>query len=140
MDVAPHQVVGVSAALIPFLEHDDANRALMGSNMQAQAVPLIQPDIPMISTGMEAFSAIDSGQVLVAEEDGDVVSVTGRQVVIRTAMAACALTTCANTSAQTRAPASTSARRLSKASACTVVMFWLTLPRLSTVTWPLARM
>jgi DNA-directed RNA polymerase subunit beta len=83
MDVAPHQVVGVSAALIPFLEHDDANRALMGSNMQAQAVPLIQPDIPLISTGMEAFSAIDSGQVLVAEEEGDVVSVTGRQVIIR---------------------------------------------------------
>jgi DNA-directed RNA polymerase subunit beta len=83
MDVAPHQVVGVSAALIPFLEHDDANRALMGSNMQAQAVPLIQPDIPLISTGMEAFSAIDSGQVLVAEEDGDVISVTGRQVIIR---------------------------------------------------------
>jgi DNA-directed RNA polymerase subunit beta len=83
MDVAPHQVVGVSASLIPFLEHDDANRALMGSNMQAQAVPLIQPDIPLISTGMEAFAAIDSGQVLVAEEDGQVVSVTGKQVVIR---------------------------------------------------------
>ena len=56
MDVAPHQVVGISAALIPFLEHDDANRALMGSNMQAQAVPLIIPDIPMISTGMEAYA------------------------------------------------------------------------------------
>jgi DNA-directed RNA polymerase subunit beta len=61
MDVAPHQVVGVSASLIPFLEHDDANRALMGSNMMAQAVPLVQPDIPMVSTGMEAFAAIDSG-------------------------------------------------------------------------------
>ncbi len=84
MDVAPHQVVGVSAALIPFLEHDDANRALMGSNMQAQAVPLIAPDIPLISTGMEAFAAIDSGQVLVAEEDGEIVSVTGRQIVVRT--------------------------------------------------------
>ena len=69
MDVAPHQMVGVSAALIPFLEHDDANRALMGSNMQAQAVPLVQPQIPTISTGMEAFAAIDSGQVLVAEEE-----------------------------------------------------------------------
>ena len=55
MDVAPHQVVGISAALIPFLEHDDANRALMGSNMQAQAVPLVSPDIPLISTGMEAY-------------------------------------------------------------------------------------
>ena len=83
MDVAPHQVVGISASLIPFLEHDDANRALMGSNMQAQAVPLVQPDIPMISTGMEAFAAIDSGQVLVAEEDGQVMSVTGKQIVVR---------------------------------------------------------
>jgi DNA-directed RNA polymerase subunit beta len=83
IDVAPNQVVGISAALIPFLEHDDANRALMGSNMQAQAVPLIQPEVPLISTGMEAFAARDSGQVLVAEEDGEVISVTGRQVVVR---------------------------------------------------------
>ena len=84
MDVAPHQVVGISAALIPFLEHDDANRALMGSNMMTQAVPLIQPDIPLISTGMESFAAIDSGQVLVAEENGEVLSVTGRQITVRT--------------------------------------------------------
>ncbi|MDZ4158487.1 MAG: DNA-directed RNA polymerase subunit beta, partial [Anaerolineaceae bacterium] len=68
---------------IPFWEHDDANRALRGSNMMAQAVPLVQPDIPIISTGMEAFAAIDSGQVLVAHEDADVVSVTGRQIVTR---------------------------------------------------------
>jgi DNA-directed RNA polymerase subunit beta len=85
MDVAPHQVVGISAALIPFLEHDDANRALMGSNMQAQAVPLVNPDSPLISTGMEKYAAIDSGQVLVAEEDGEVTSVTGRQVFVRNA-------------------------------------------------------
>jgi DNA-directed RNA polymerase subunit beta len=84
MDVAPHQVVGVSASLIPFLEHDDANRALMGSNMQAQAVPLINPDVPLISTGMESFAARDSGQVMVADEDGEVVSVTGKQVILRT--------------------------------------------------------
>lgn len=83
MDVAPNQVVGISAALIPFLEHDDANRALMGSNMMAQAVPLVSPDIPLISTGMESHAAIDSGQVLVAEDDGDVVSVTGRTIVVR---------------------------------------------------------
>jgi DNA-directed RNA polymerase subunit beta len=83
MDVAPHQVVGISASLIPFLEHDDANRALMGSNMQAQAVPLVRPNIPLISTGMEAFAAIDSGQVGIAAEDGEVVSVTGRQVIVR---------------------------------------------------------
>ncbi|MEN6529167.1 MAG: DNA-directed RNA polymerase subunit beta [Anaerolineaceae bacterium] len=85
MDVSPHQVVGISAALIPFLEHDDANRALMGSNMQAQAVPLINPDSPLISTGMERYAALDSGQVVIAQEDGDVVSVTGKLIVIRNA-------------------------------------------------------
>ena len=61
MDVAPHQIVGISAALIPFLEHDDANRALMGSNMQAQAVPLLAPDVPQVSTGMEYHAAMDFG-------------------------------------------------------------------------------
>jgi DNA-directed RNA polymerase subunit beta len=83
MDVAPHQVVGISAALIPFLEHDDANRALMGSNMQAQAVPLLRPEIPLVSTGMEYHAALDSGQVVVAEEDGEVTSVTGNTIVVR---------------------------------------------------------
>jgi len=83
MDVAPQQIVGVSAALIPFLEHDDANRALMGSNMQAQGVPLVRPEIPIVSTGMEAYSALDSGQLVVAEEAGEVVSVTGRKIQIR---------------------------------------------------------
>jgi DNA-directed RNA polymerase subunit beta len=83
MDVAPQQIVGVSAALIPFLEHDDANRALMGSNMQAQAVPLVRPEIPIVSTGMEAHSAMDSGQLVVAAEDGEVVSVTGRSIEVR---------------------------------------------------------
>lgn len=83
MDVAPHQVVGISAALIPFLEHDDANRALMGSNMMAQAVPLVRPEIPLVSTGMEYNAARDSGQVVISEEDGDVISVTGSTIVIR---------------------------------------------------------
>jgi DNA-directed RNA polymerase subunit beta len=83
MDVAPHQIVGISAALIPFLEHDDANRALMGSNMQAQAVPLLSPDVPQVSTGMEYHAAVDSGQVVLAEEDGEVISVTGRSVTMR---------------------------------------------------------
>lgn len=83
MDVAPHQIVGISAALIPFLEHDDANRALMGSNMQAQAVPLLKPDVPQVSTGMEFDAARDSGQVVIADEDGEVVSVTGQGMVIR---------------------------------------------------------
>ncbi len=83
MDVAPHQVVGISAALIPFLEHDDANRALMGSNMQAQAVPLVRPEIPLVSTGMEGHAALDSGQVVVAEADGEVVSVTGSTITVK---------------------------------------------------------
>ncbi len=82
MDVAPRQIVGVSAALIPFLEHDDANRALMGSNMMTQAVPLIRPETPLVSTGMERYAAIDSGQVIVTEVDGEVESVTGNRVVI----------------------------------------------------------
>jgi DNA-directed RNA polymerase subunit beta len=83
MDVAPHQVVGISAALIPFLEHDDANRALMGSNMMAQAVPLVRPEIPLVSTGMERHAALDSGQVVVAESDGEVVSVTGSSITVK---------------------------------------------------------
>ncbi len=83
MDVAPRQIVGISAALIPFLEHDDANRALMGSNMQRQAVPLLQPDVPIVSTGMEDQAAYDSGQVLVADRDGEVISVQGDRIIIR---------------------------------------------------------
>ena len=80
IDVAPHQIVGISASLIPFLEHDDANRALMGSNMMAQAVPLVVPDLPIVSTGLEGYAALDSGQVVTAEEDGEVLSVTGNQI------------------------------------------------------------
>jgi DNA-directed RNA polymerase subunit beta len=83
MDVSPKQIVGVSAALIPFLEHDDANRALMGSNMQRQAVPLVRPDAPIVGTGMEWQAAIDSGQVVVAKNAGEVVSVTGAEVVVQ---------------------------------------------------------
>jgi len=83
MDVAPRQIVGISAALIPFLEHDDAGRALMGSNMQRQAVPLLQPDVPIVSTGMEDQAAYDSGQVVLCQKAGEVISVQGHQVVVR---------------------------------------------------------
>ncbi|MCY4582964.1 MAG: DNA-directed RNA polymerase subunit beta [Chloroflexi bacterium] len=82
MDVAPIQIVSVSTALIPFLEHDDANRALMGSNMQRQAVPLIKPDAPLVCTGMEQRIARDSGQMVLAKASGVVTSVTGDVVVI----------------------------------------------------------
>jgi len=84
IDVSPHQIVGISASLIPFLEHDDANRALMGSNMMAQAVPLIVPDLPIVSTGLERYAAMDSGQVVTAQEDGDIISVTGNQITVKT--------------------------------------------------------
>lgn len=83
MDVAPRQIVGISASLIPFLEHDDANRALMGSNMQAQAVPLLRPEVPTVSTGMESAAALDSGQLVLADDNGVVTSVTGSAVVIK---------------------------------------------------------
>ena len=85
IDVAPNQVVGISAALIPFLEHDDASRALMGSNMQTQAVPLLRPEVPMVSTGMEEVAVADSGQVVIAEEDGEVLTVTGDSLRIKLA-------------------------------------------------------
>ena len=82
MDVSPKQVVSVATALIPFLEHDDANRALMGSNMQRQAVPLLEPDSPIVGTGMEARAARDSGQVIVARAAGVVTSVTANRVMV----------------------------------------------------------
>ena len=83
MDVSPKQVVSVAASLIPFLENDDANRALMGSNMQKQAVPLIQSDAPLVGTGMEAIVAVDSGAVVVARRAGVVEQIDGTRVVIR---------------------------------------------------------
>jgi DNA-directed RNA polymerase subunit beta len=83
MDVSPKQVVSVSTALIPFLEHDDANRALMGSNMQRQAVPLLRPDAPIVGTGMEYLAARDSGQVVVAKLPGVIVSSTSDKIVVR---------------------------------------------------------
>ena len=82
MDVSPMQIMSVSAALIPFLEHDDANRALMGSNMQRQAVPLLRPQAPIVGTGIEGRVARDSGQVVLSESAGVVTSVTGRDVVV----------------------------------------------------------
>ena len=77
MDVSPMQIMSISAALIPFLEHDDANRALMGSNMQRQAVPLLRPQVPVVGTGIEDQVARDSGQVVLSQVDGVVTSVSG---------------------------------------------------------------
>ncbi|MDZ4817181.1 MAG: DNA-directed RNA polymerase subunit beta [Verrucomicrobiota bacterium] len=82
MDVSPRQLVSVAAGLIPFLEHDDANRALMGSNMQRQGVPLVKTEAPIVGTGMEERVARDSKVVLVAEHSGKVASVTGTEIII----------------------------------------------------------
>ena len=82
MDVSPRQIVSVAAALIPFLEHDDANRALMGANMQRQAVPLVKPEVPLVGTGTERAIATDSGQTLAAEEDGEVTAVSANFITI----------------------------------------------------------
>ena len=83
MDVSPRQMVSVAAALIPFLEHDDANRALMGANMQRQAVPLLRAEVPLVGTGMERQSAINSGQVLLSEEDGEVLSSSANFITVK---------------------------------------------------------
>ncbi len=83
MDVSPQQLVSVAASLIPFLEHDDANRALMGSNMQRQAVPTLRPDAPLVGTGMEEIVARDSGVTSIARRGGEVVSVDAGRIVIK---------------------------------------------------------
>jgi len=82
MDVAPSQIVSAAAALVPFLEHDDANRALMGSNMQRQAVPLLRPEAPFVGTGFEGKIARDSRTLILAERDGVVEFVDGRRIVM----------------------------------------------------------
>jgi len=82
MDVAPEQLVSIAAAIIPFLEHDDANRALMGSNMQRQAVPLLNPQTPLVGTGLEAKVARDSGAVVIARRSGVVTRVTADEIIV----------------------------------------------------------
>ncbi len=85
MDVSPKQIVSVSTSLIPFLEHDDANRALMGSNMQRQAVPLLVAEAPLVGTGVEARAAKDSGDMVISKVAGEVVEVTGDYIVVKEA-------------------------------------------------------
>ena len=83
MDVSPKQVVSIGTAMIPFLEHDDANRALMGANMQRQAVPLLRTDAPIVGTGMEFKAAYDSGVLVITETDGVVENVSSTEIVVR---------------------------------------------------------
>jgi DNA-directed RNA polymerase subunit beta len=83
MDVSPRQMVSVGTSLIPFLEHDDANRALMGANMQRQAVPLVRSDSPFVGTGMEGYAAIDAGDVITADKAGVVMEVSADVVTVQ---------------------------------------------------------
>jgi DNA-directed RNA polymerase subunit beta len=88
MDVSPNQLVSVAASLVPFLENDDANRALMGSNMQRQAVPLLRTEAPLVGTGIESIVARDSGVTVVAKRDGVVQSVDASRIVVKADVAA----------------------------------------------------
>ena len=133
MDVAPEQLVSIAAALIPFLEHDDANRALMGSNMQRQAVPLLFPQAPLVGTGLEEKVARDSGAVIIARRAGMVTRVTADEIIVdagangsrRSATSrwrGCTSTTATgsrSSGAPTRTPPSTSGRWCSWASRST---------------------
>jgi len=83
MDVSPRQMVSVATAMIPFLEHDDANRALMGANMMRQAVPLVRAEAPLVGTGMEFRAAVDAGDVLLARKSGVVTEVNSDQVIVK---------------------------------------------------------
>ena len=82
MDVSPRQMVSVATAMIPFLEHDDANRALMGANMQRQAVPLVRSEAPLVGTGMELRAAIDAGDVVVADKTGVIEEVSADYITV----------------------------------------------------------
>ena len=110
-DVSPRQVISVATAMIPFLDHDDANRALMGSNMQRQAVPLLRPEAAYVATGIEYKAGKDSGVCLRAREDGYVKKVSSDQIVIEDELRRVPTPTSSSSlRAPTRAPASTSAR------------------------------
>ena len=118
MDVSPKQIVSVATALIPFLEHDDANRALMGANMQRQAVPLLRPDSPIVGTGMEYRAAKDSGSLHRFERRAaTVVAVDAKGITLKHDDGTReGLTTCSSSCAPTPARASTSARSSNSAS------------------------
>jgi len=83
IDVAPNQAFSIATSMIPFLDHDDANRALMGSNMQKQAVPCVRPEAPVVATGMEGLAARHTGRLILAETDGEITEVDGRHIVLR---------------------------------------------------------
>ena len=107
MDVSPKQIISIATALIPFLEHDDANRALMGANMQRQAVPLLRAEAPYIGTGVEARAANDAANMILALDDGAVAEVNGNSIVVDYAELGRHTHVLASSTVRTRTPAST---------------------------------
>ena len=150
MDVAPEQLVSIAAALIPFLEHDDANRALMGSNMQRQSVPLLFPQAPIVGTGLESKVARDSGAVIIARRAGTVTRVTADEIIIdagtagttsrcRSAVSRGSTVTGSRSSgAPTRTPPSISARWWRRDRRWRPARSSLTAPRPKMASWPRA--
>ena len=131
-DVSPKQIVSVATACIPFLENDDASRALMGANMQRQAVPLLNPHSPYVGTGMEHRIARDSGSACICTGNGVVTYVDAK------ANSACM--SCRNSAVPTPAPASISGRSSSMANALNAGIFWLTVLRWKKANWLWVRM
>ena len=128
MDVSPKQIVSVATALIPFLEHDDANRALMGANMQKQAVPLVKAEAPYVGTGIEARAARDAADMVIAEEDGQVMAVDGTSITVEYKTRAARSTACSSSSARTRTPASTRSPASARATRSARATSWPTVP------------
>ncbi len=141
MDVSPKQIVSVATALIPFLEHDDANRALMGANMQRQAVPLVKAEAPYVGTGIEARAARDAADMIIAEEDGEVVAAVDEQPSSpsTTRPRAARSTACSSSSAPTRTPASTRSPACVRATRSAWATSSPTGRRPRTASWPSAR-
>ena len=139
MDVSPEQIWSVATAMIPFLEHDDANRALMGSNMQRQAVPLLKTDAPLIGTGMERRAALDTGDVVLARNAGTVAYVDAEQIVIEGNDGRATSTSCRSSCAPTRARSSTRSRGSSPGRRSRPATCWPTAPRPTTARWRWAR-
>jgi DNA-directed RNA polymerase subunit beta len=139
MDVSPRQMVSVATALIPFLEHDDANRALMGANMQRQAVPLLRSEAPLVGTGMERRVAVDAGGVVVADAPARSRTSPPTRSPSATPTARPRSTGCASSSAPTRAPASTRSRSWSRAPRSPPATCWPTGPAPTTASSRSAR-
>ena len=139
MDVSPKQVVAVATACIPFLENDDSNRALMGANMQRQAVPLIDPKAPYVGTGMEYQAAHDSGAAVIAQHDGKVTYADADKVEVRREDGSLMFTISKNSVVQTQVLPTTNVLLLKLAMSLKKATLSLTVHRWKMEKWPLVK-